>query len=54
MKVFGIGSILNVQSESWTCLGFSFSGLTGWSADLINGSERVSLGLSEVEELLGV
>ena len=54
MKVFGIGSVLNVHNESWTCLGFSFSGLTGWSVDLANGNEKVSLSLKEVEELLKI
>ena len=54
MKLFGIGSVLNVQGETWTCLGFSFSGLTGWSVELVNGNEQVALTTSEVEAILKV
>lgn len=51
-KIFGIGSVLSVQGESWTCVGFSFSGLTGWSTVLKNGKETVGLTLVEIEAIL--
>ena len=54
MKLFGFGSILNVHNENWTCCGFKYTVENGWLVNLVNGQEKASLGLSEIEDLLKV